>query len=252
LQSLCQIVAAAAEIKEHPDMLLRVHQSEVRLSKLCIQCRRWPHANTLVSTQITSNHCMKVDVFELIHLDVFVILATNYPEFSAIKPLPLFSSAIEELEFFGRLYQIPLLRVYRKHDRSLQAMILRYLVRERLLLTSNLENNNLVFLILLLGAMSVQARSDETSFRHLSLYSSKNHHLHFEISEEALSLLQSVEAERGRPLRGSSLILVFPSLKCFTHLLTLLASMQASLNSMTARCQNETLMSAILETLHCR
>ncbi|KAJ9595924.1 hypothetical protein L9F63_012897, partial [Diploptera punctata] len=24
------------------------------------------------------------------------------------------------IEFFGRLYQIPLLRVYRKHDRSLQ------------------------------------------------------------------------------------------------------------------------------------
>ncbi|KAJ9601066.1 hypothetical protein L9F63_000801, partial [Diploptera punctata] len=24
------------------------------------------------------------------------------------------------VEFFGRLYQIPLLRVYRKHDRSLQ------------------------------------------------------------------------------------------------------------------------------------
>ncbi|KAJ9576283.1 hypothetical protein L9F63_006882, partial [Diploptera punctata] len=34
--------------------------------------------------------------------------------------------------------------------------------------------------------------------------------------------------ERGRPLRGSSLILVFPSLKCFTHLLSLLAPMQAS------------------------
>ncbi|KAJ9581786.1 hypothetical protein L9F63_003855, partial [Diploptera punctata] len=26
------------------------------------------------------------------------------------------------IEFFGRLYQIPLLRVYRKHDRSLQGL----------------------------------------------------------------------------------------------------------------------------------
>ncbi|KAJ9576873.1 hypothetical protein L9F63_006544, partial [Diploptera punctata] len=35
------------------------------------------------------------------------------------------------VEFFGRLYQIPLLCVYRKHDRSLQATILRsYLVGE--------------------------------------------------------------------------------------------------------------------------
>ncbi|KAJ9596085.1 hypothetical protein L9F63_012729, partial [Diploptera punctata] len=32
-------------------------------------------------------------------------------------------------EFFGRLYQIPLLRVYRKHDRSLQVAHLSYLRR---------------------------------------------------------------------------------------------------------------------------
>ncbi|KAJ9583784.1 hypothetical protein L9F63_021874 [Diploptera punctata] len=79
---------------------------------------------------------------------VFVILARNYPEFSAIKPFPLFSSArgthlrlrpanntvyddvcvaqyyadspVLPVEFFGRFYQIPVLRVYRKHDRSLQ------------------------------------------------------------------------------------------------------------------------------------
>ena len=37
-----------------------------------------------------------------------------------------------------------------------------------------------------------------------------------------LSLLRSVEAVRGRPLRGWSWMLVFPSLKRFTHLRTLL------------------------------
>ncbi|KAJ9591782.1 hypothetical protein L9F63_001718, partial [Diploptera punctata] len=31
-----------------------------------------------------------------------------------------------ELELFGRLYQIPLFRIYRKHDRSLQVYILSY------------------------------------------------------------------------------------------------------------------------------
>ena len=35
----------------------------------------------------------------------------------------------------------------------------------------------------------------------------------------------SVEAVQGRPLRGSSWMLVFPSLKCFTHLRTLLVPM---------------------------
>ena len=40
-----------------------------------------------------------------------------------------------------------------------------------------------------------------------------------------LSLLRSVEAVRGRPPRDSSWMLVFPSLKCFTYLRTLLAPM---------------------------
>ena len=77
-------------------------------------------------------------------------------------------------------------------------------------------------------------------------------------------LLGSVEAAQGRPLWGWSWMLVFPSLKCFTHRVTQLAPMHTSpytcwslwwtsaagissltRNSMTACWQNETL-SAIL------
>ena len=45
------------------------------------------------------------------------------------------------------------------------------------------------------------------------------------MSSSVLSLLRSVEVVGGRPLRGSSCMLVFPSVKSFTHILTLPAPM---------------------------
>ena len=78
----------------------------------------------------------------------------------------------------------------------------------------------------------------------------------------------SVEAVWGRPLRGSSWILLFPSLKCFIHRLKLVAPEQTSpyvqwslrwiseanfssltRNSMRACCQKKTSLSAILEII---
>ena len=56
-----------------------------------------------------------------------------------------------------------------------------------------------------------------------------------------LSLLRSVEAVRGRPLRGSSWMLVFPSLKCFTHLRTLLAPI-STLKSLVNFCSRDFLL----------
>ncbi|KAJ9599902.1 hypothetical protein L9F63_009802, partial [Diploptera punctata] len=57
-----------------------------------------PHANTLVSTNISSNHCRR-----------FRNIGKKLPRIFSDKT----TSATT-------LYQIPLLRVYRKHDRSLQ------------------------------------------------------------------------------------------------------------------------------------
>ena len=90
-------------------------------------------------------------------------------------------------------------------------------------------------------------------------------HLSYLMATSTLFLLGSVEAARGRPLWGWSWMLVLPSLKCFTHHLTLLAPMHTSpytrwslwwisaagissltRNSMMARWQNETSLSAIL------
>ncbi|KAJ9576758.1 hypothetical protein L9F63_025346, partial [Diploptera punctata] len=50
---------------------------------------------------------------------------------SLLKLLPI------TVEFFGRLYQIPLLRLYRKHDRSLQATILRKMCLNKTLSAEN-------------------------------------------------------------------------------------------------------------------
>ncbi|KAJ9578316.1 hypothetical protein L9F63_005461, partial [Diploptera punctata] len=84
------------------------------IEKMCITNRidNWIVQNTIRPRLWTLcyNHFMKKDVK--------IIL--NY-----IPPCLKFN--IKGLEFFGRLYQISLLRVYRKHDRSLQATILRFL-----------------------------------------------------------------------------------------------------------------------------
>jgi hypothetical protein len=90
------------------------------------------------------------------------------------------------------------------------------------------------------------------------------------MSASTLSLLYSVEAVQGRPLWGWCVMSVFPSLKCFTHRLTLLAPMQTSpymlwsmrsisaagvssltRNSITARCLNDTTLAAFFSRVLC-
>jgi hypothetical protein len=59
----------------------------------------------------------------------------------------------------------------------------------------------------------------------------------FLMSSSTFCLLRSVATVLGRPQRGWSAMSVFPSLKCFTHLLTLLVPMQASPYTARSRCR---------------